>query len=197
MQAVESLIHNRRHLLAEDEWGFTAFMIAIRDGRTDLALKMLELGSLPQHISHSGSTPLGIAAMAGDTRIGTALLEQGVDPNTTESDPDKAFINMTPLMWASSRRHSQFAEILLKAGADVNSVNGQNQTALMFADDGTKESNAVLAVLLRARPNLKISDWRGRTIIDEAKSRATNSGKNEMKKLIAEHYPEFSNELQA
>ena len=197
LQSVESLVQRRRHLLATDEWGFTAFMIATRDGHTDLALRMLELGASAHHVSKAGATPLGVAALAGDTRVGKALLERGVDPNTAETDPDGAYVSMTPLMWASNRRHPQFAKLLLKAGADVNRVNGQNQTALMFADDGTPDSNAVLDVLLRARPNLQISDWRGRTIIDEAKARAKNSGRNEMKHLIALHFPEFANEMQA
>lgn len=41
--------------------------------------------------------------------------------------------SMTPLHYAADRGHGEVLEVLLSAGADVNAVDGDGQTALMTA----------------------------------------------------------------
>jgi hypothetical protein len=74
----------------------------------------------------------------------------------------------------------------------INLINQSNETALMFANSGTPEQIEIFELIIKQKPILTIKDWRGRTIIDEARIRSTNSGKPEMKNLIEQYYPEVT-----
>lgn len=175
---------------ATDEWGATLLMNATRDGHTALALQTIAVGADVNHVSMSGGRPLGVAAMAGDVAVGRALLDAGADANAEETDPDGTSAKMTALLWATNRRHVEFVELLLEHGADINKVNGASQAAVMFAADGTPESNTVLEALLKRRPDIHVRDWRGRNLIDEADARAVNSNSPEMKALLKRYFPD-------
>jgi len=184
---------DKSHLFSTDKWDATPLMCAISYDQTDLAIKMIELGANVNHLAEkSGSTPLSRAAMAGDIKIGQALIDYGVDINNAPKDPDGAHSGMTALMWAANRNHRSFVELLLKNDADINMINQSNQTALMFADNGSPEQLEIFELIIKRKPVLNIKDWRGRTIIDQARDRSNNSGKPEMKNLIIQYFPELS-----
>ena len=192
IEDIRSLMALPHHLRSRDRWGNLPIMSAIREGQTEIALGMLDLGSPAAYQSKHGASPLSIAAMIGDSLIGAALIDRGADVNEQLTDPDGAFEKMTPLMWAVNRRQLAFAKLLLDRGADVSIVNGQKQTALMFADDGTPECHELLVMLLEKATDpqvLLIKDWRGRTLIDEARDRSQSSGKTEMSELITARFP--------
>lgn len=174
-----------------DKWEATPLMYAIRYGYKELALEMIKLGSNVNHLaSKSGATPLSVAAMNGNVEVGKALINYGANIDFAPIDPEGLHSEMTPLMWAASRNFTAFVELLLERGADVNKVNSQNETALMFASKGTPEQVEIFELIIKRKPDLTIKDWRGRTIIDEAKSRSTNSNKHEMKNVISKYYPD-------
>ncbi|CAO1361983.1 unnamed protein product [Diamesa serratosioi] len=61
-----------------------------------------------------GETPLHIAAKKGDSESIRKLLDQGINPNTSD------FAGWTPLHEAANHGHYNVAVILVKAGANVN-----------------------------------------------------------------------------
>ena len=192
LDEVEVLMKSPHHLLSRDKWGFTPLMIAIRERHTKIGLKMIDLGSPVNYVSRHGASPLSVAAMAGDIQIGDALIKKGANLNQKLSDPDGAYVEMTALMWATNRRHPDFVRLLLENGADINLVNGKNEAAIIFARDGTAESNTVLEVLAQFNPDLYVKDWRGRTIIDEARDRDLCSAMPEMKNILNKYFPSIS-----
>ncbi len=182
---------DKSHLFSTDKWDATPLMCAIGNGQTELAIEMIERGSNVNHLAEkSGSTPLSIAVMAGNIEVTKALIEYGVNVNEAPKDPDGAHSGMTALMWAANRNYKSIVELLLNNGADINIINEKNETVLMFANLGTPEQIEIFELIIKRKPVLTVKDWRGRTIIDEARNRANNSGRPEMKNLIMQLYPE-------
>ena len=183
---------DRSTLFCTDKWGYTPLMYAINHGHAQIAIEMIKLGSNVNHLAEkSGATPLSTAAMSGDVEIGKALIDYGANVNNAPVDPDGMLSGMTALMWAANRNFAPFVKLLLASGADVNKINGNNQTALMFAAKGTPEQIEIFDLIIQQKPILDIKDWRGRSIIDEARDRSKNSNKHEMKNLITQYYPEI------
>lgn len=184
---------DQSHLFSTEKWGRTPLMDAIREGYTELAIEMIKMGSNVNHVAEkSGAPPLSTAAMSGDAIIGQALIDFGADINHSSVDPDGTLSGMTALMWAANRNHKSFVKLLINNGANVNKINQNGQTSLMFANKGTPEQLEIFKLIIQKKPILDINDWRGLTIIDEARNRANNSGKPEMKNLIKEYYPEVN-----
>lgn len=126
------------HLFSAEKWGATPLMAAIREGHSDLAIEMINVGANVKHRSKdTGSTPLSMGASAGDIEVCKLLLELGADVNSAQEDPDGILTGFTPLLWAANRSTSQLVELLIKAGANVNQVNISGQTALMIAKDSS------------------------------------------------------------
>lgn len=68
---------------------------------------------------------------------------------------------LTPLNLAISRGHMEIASLLIKAGANVNILGKQNESALHIAV--TKQIVSVVEMLLHAGVNISIKDAKGRT----------------------------------
>ena len=85
-----------------------------------------------------GDTPLHIAAVSGDVRIGTVLLDAGADPNI------RGEYGNTPLHEAVGQKQYGFVKLLLARGASKEVRNDDGQTpvdlASMSNDNRLKES---------------------------------------------------------
>ena len=71
-----------------------------------------------------GSTPLLVAALAGQTGAARLLIEKGAKVNSRNND------GATPLLVAAFFCHADIVKLLLEKGADLNSRNNTGQTAL-------------------------------------------------------------------
>ena len=67
-------------------------------------------------IPGSGGTALHIAAVSGQTKAASFLLENGAEVSAMAADQ----FGGTPLHWATVAGQFEIAELLIKAGADVN-----------------------------------------------------------------------------
>lgn len=77
-----SLIQNNlADIDAVNSVGDTALHIAARNGKTTMALLLLEAGANAQLTNYAGETPLKMAAEGGHSTIVTALIQRGVDVN--------------------------------------------------------------------------------------------------------------------
>jgi len=131
----------------------------------------------------TGTTPLLRAAKAGDTEVVKVLLAKGADPKLTTK------FGMTPIMAASGlgtkeedttgRRKTEAEavaaiELCLAAGADVNAVDNQGDTALHGA--AQKGDDQVVQFLADHGAKLDVKDKKGRTPLDAANGLMGNGG---------------------
>lgn len=81
----------------------------------------------PRVVSHHGPRLLLLAALGGKARATKALLEQGVDPNTTAILPgaeakthNLPTLQITPLCVALAKRHGRVVDVLVERGAQYD-----------------------------------------------------------------------------
>jgi ankyrin repeat protein len=131
----------------------------------------------------TGATPLLRAAKAGDTEVVKVLLAKGADVKLTTK------FGMTPVMAAAglgtkeedtTGRKKTEAEAIasinlcLDAGADVNALDNQGDTALHGA--AQKGYDEVVQFLVDHGAKLDVKDKRGRTPLDAAMGLMGNGG---------------------
>lgn len=173
----------RALLRSVGEFGQSPLVAAISAKRSELALAFISLGG-----SYAGDGALAHAAMTGDLKVVEALLEAGKGPDESLRKPDFN-IGYTPLMWAVSREYLQIVKRLVVAGANVNAVADDGSTAIMLIGDARPENLEVLDFLCAYGPDIHKKDWRGRSVVREARDREKNSGKPQMREIIERHFP--------
>jgi ankyrin repeat protein len=164
------------------EFGSSPLVAAISARRSELALAFISRGGV-----YAGDGALAYAANWGDLTVVEALLLAGKNPN----EPMKSDIHAgrTPLMLAAGPQRVAIVKRLLLAGANVNAVADDGTTAIMVTDDSSSESLEVLEILCSYRPDIHKRDWRGRSVVHEARDRARNSGKPQMRQILERHFP--------
>src|ERR1700733_9411481 len=131
----------------------------------------------------TSATPFLRAAKAGDTEVIQILLAKGADPKLTTK------FGMTPVMAAAGlgtkeedttgRKKTETQAIssiklCLDAGADVNAIDNQGDTALHGA--AQKGYDQVVQFLVDRGAKLDIKDKKGRTPLDAAMGLMGNGG---------------------
>jgi ankyrin repeat protein len=151
---VQYLLQFHPELETPDKRGFTALVNAIRMGKEETALVLLEAGAknppeclefavkkdeaqVTEALLHngakanaalpSGSTPLDLAASAGSIGAISVLLNNGADPNFAGPN------GTSPLEDASLKGYDSVATALLDHGARVNQVNAGSGTTALYA----------------------------------------------------------------
>lgn len=127
--------------------GTSALHIAIDWGREDVTLALLDKGACVNVCDAKGVTPLHAAAtttsMSSD--VVKRMLALGADPNARDAQ------GQTPLHWVSNT-HSMLP--LIMAGAELDAVNADGETALWGAARSGQISLARMLLEHGAQPNL-------------------------------------------
>jgi ankyrin repeat protein len=114
--------------------GLTPLLLAVRDGRDDTALALLDAGAGLNQVSAGDHTsPLLMATINGHFDLAQRLLERGADVTLASDAGATPLYGVLNMQWAPKARHPQpahymqqrigyleLAEAILKAGADVN-----------------------------------------------------------------------------
>jgi ankyrin repeat protein len=120
--------------LVGSQGGLTALLLAARDGRTETALALVDLGAELNQVSTGDRTsPLLMATINGHYDLAAALLARGADPRLASDAGATPLYGVLNMQWAPKARHPQpshymqqsvdyldLAERFLTAGADVN-----------------------------------------------------------------------------
>ena len=165
------------------EFGQSPLVAAISAGRSNLALEFISCGGF-----YTGDGALAHAAMWGNLEVVEALLGAGKNPDEPLRDSEFN-AGHTPLMWAVNRRYLLIAKRLLVAGANIDAVAEDGSTAVMMTGDASAESLEALDMLCAYGPDIHKKDWRGRSVVSEARDREKNSGKPQMREIIERHFP--------
>lgn len=108
-----------------------------------------------------GLTLLHRAAITGDQEAVVSLIEKGANPNARDN------MGRGALLWAILKEHTKIAEILIKAGADVNLTDGENVfSPLLLAV--FKRNQKLIRILIDAGSNVNGADNEGWTPLHEA-----------------------------
>ena len=128
---------------------FTALMIAVENGYTEIVKSLLDKGADPNLIARNNCTALIVAAECGYTEIVELLLSKKAKPDLKDKN------NCTALIYAASYGHTKTVKILLNKGANVTLRNKDNSTALELA----KKDTIIYTLLQRVADPIKRLNW--------------------------------------
>jgi ankyrin repeat protein len=132
----------------KDNWGYTALMVASREGHTDIVKLLIKNGAYINTQDYDRRTALIYATEEGHTDVVKLLIDGGADVNAVfvvegfSESPTifggrkyKYFIieSSTALIIASKTGHAEIVKLLIEAGADVYAQDLKGHTALWWA----------------------------------------------------------------
>jgi ankyrin repeat protein len=176
--AAQLLVDCGASLEAACSRGYTALHHASQQGHLEVVQLLLDARASFTAVTSAGRTPLYLAAAAGHTAVVQLLVDSGAQPGIKDSkawvalhpasqlghtevvqcllaaDSTAAHVDAqgpegTPLHLACFKGHSEAAQLLIKAGADVDAVSAAHRSPLHQAVVGGGHSN-VLEQLLAA-----------------------------------------------
>jgi ankyrin repeat protein len=122
----------------------TALHYAINSYRMDLIKPLLELGADINITNSQGITPL---------------------MSLCKLDYDTYKYNPRPLLDSASEHILSFLDILIEAGADINTVDNHSHTAILYSL--LHHNSRITKKLIDIKANLHIKDHRGQDFVDE------------------------------
>jgi quinoprotein dehydrogenase-associated probable ABC transporter substrate-binding protein len=141
--AINLLVKRGAKVEATDPEGLTALAVASQNAKLKSANALVSAGAdVNAPVAKGGYTPLMLAAIAGSSELGGALIAHGAKVNATNPG------GVTALMIAAAGNKSTVVQLLLKSGADVNAKSEDGRTALSIAQ--SNNSDAVVKVLQEA-----------------------------------------------
>lgn len=128
-----------------------ALRLATRNGWTEVALSVMEMGGNVHDTDMDGLTPLHWAAVNGDEAVARELLNNGAlyDKESNRHHEE----GRVPLHYAAMNGHKAVLGLLLKNGADVEAKDGNGRTPLHLAAENGQE--AVVSMLLTNGTNIE------------------------------------------
>ncbi|MBN1412400.1 MAG: ankyrin repeat domain-containing protein [Spirochaetales bacterium] len=139
---MEYLLDYGAHPDAESPSGRSALYEAASQGWADLAGRLLERSVNPDADCRAGGA-LMAAIGNGYYGIAAKLLKAGADPSRASGSEGK-----TPLMEASSLGCLSIVDLLLKSGAEVNTLDAHGNNALNYSFHASSSLKKRIAVLL-------------------------------------------------
>ena len=117
---------------------------ACKFGRSEAVTRLLNALVNPDGVykaSGLNRVPLMAALRNGHSDIVQKLINANAEVNLSHKD------GMTPLIWASWKGRTDIVQMLINAGADVNQVDSKGLCALDYAENRSKVTQKLLAVM--------------------------------------------------
>ena len=143
---VKALIAAGAKLDDQDPRGRTALSEAAFAAYVDVAEALLTAGADPKLEMFDGTTALGCAARANSPELIRLLIKHGA-----KVDSPKA----PPIVAAAANGNMAALHALIDAGADVNAMDGNGRTPLMWAAVGSSEDAATFLLASGANPDTR------------------------------------------
>lgn len=144
---VVDLLRRGMDVNTTDPQGSTLLSIAARANNIELVRFLLDNRANPQRRNRYGDTALMVAALQGHTEIVRLMLEHKVDPNQP---------GWNALHYAAFENRADIAALLIAAGAQVNALAPNGQSALMLA--AKRGHLETVRILVGAKADLDLAD---------------------------------------
>lgn len=180
-EIVKVLIAAGAKLNQSDDKNQTALMYAARKRNADTVRALLKAGVQTDLKDKENKDAATIAKASGDAataqliettaRLNTALLEtvnagdatkvaalvaQGASPNASVYDPDGSGQATSALAFAAKQNDAALIDALLKAGADINSIQDGTDESTALDVAATESSPETVQQLLKANPSRRV-----------------------------------------
>ena len=142
--------------------GDTPLLACAQTGNLNIAKLLISEGAdvRAENDAHSNAVSIAMAPAGGSVSGSSSvemvrlLIEKGASAAVTDSSGD------TPLMWAIQRNDKPLALALIKAGADINSINVFRETALILAARANTLPDIALLIAQKAK-DVNATDSKG------------------------------------
>ncbi|WP_236696543.1 ankyrin repeat domain-containing protein [Rhodopirellula islandica] len=161
---------------ARDLNGRCLLEVALRQGRPDLARRLLSLGADPNEaIGKKGDHLIHLAARTGDIGFLAVLLEAEVSPDC------RGNLRRTALHHVTKGKFEFMVNMLLENGANPDAVDARGDTPLHLAAE--VNSLSIIKLLLRYNADASITNNQLYTPVHNAAA----AGNTEVARLLLEH----------
>lgn len=166
LEEIQRLLLAGADLTSEDEQWRTAFDIAFERGHISLLRLLLAAAQDRADNSSLGALQeiLNRAIRCSKKDLFHFMLEHGASPNATSSNPRPQVSEDELLITATEWMRESIVKLLLKRGANINTKNANNETALSVAVNPVKYPTLeVIHILIQAGADIENKDFHGNT----------------------------------
>lgn len=154
MQTVELLLQSGVSPNVTDSYGWTALMLAARDGHEQIVQRLLTAGADVYRRNRAGGTALLAAAVNGHVSLLRMLLDHRADINASNHQ------GWTALMYAAWKGHRDVVELLLARGADAEKKDKEGKTAFMYALWKEQSTDSAQTGIVNAAAEVPLQSYR-------------------------------------
>ena len=173
-ELVELLHEKNVSIMAPNQLGQNALMLAALFGNSEYLMALIEKGAIDQGKLYEETPP-----PKSDKFLG--LAEALLDPDDRETKKPVAR-KIPTLILAVERCNSQAVNALLNNGSDPNGMDSQGQTPLIVAVKGLNIQ--VIEMLLKANADASIPDFEGKSALDYANEMEDNDIRTRILNLL-------------
>ncbi|XP_047488056.1 kinase D-interacting substrate of 220 kDa-like [Penaeus chinensis] len=178
---VQDLLNAGADIGHVDGDGDTAFLLAVRGNRLEVARSLLSSGAVVNVQNNDGWNAVIQAAYNDNLDLLRLVIQAGGSLN----EKTKKYGD-TALMWASSLGHLEIMRELLAAGAEVDLENNNGYTSLSMSITQNQPEAAKILLAFGADINQRAKD--GDSVLMEA----VNLGRQAMVEVLLKHCPDMS-----
>ena len=156
---IEYLVNHGANIIQRDRNGNTLLMLAAGSGNLFDVMYLAEKGLKIAAQNEAGDTALhrAIGKLKKTLYTQEYLVKKGINVNA------KNRAGKTPLMEAAYRGYPMSVGHLIKMGADLNSVDGEGNTALHYVARGFDKRETIALDLLRRGAQVNVKNMEGNT----------------------------------